>query len=604
MKKLFFWCAAMLAACGAYAESEGERLFNENQPDKAAPVLEKEIAEGRVEANTFNILGLSYFQLGDYVKAMDAFERGLKNPVSNRRQIAFNEGSVAYTRGDYIKAENCFSLAIAARPDFSQAILNRANTRIMTQKYKEAEADYRRFLELEPDDEQADNIRLLLSYLTEDLRKKEEDEARIAESKRQTEEENRRIEEALMQIAAGYGAASAVHDAQNGAGGNDTTGTSGQGFSGNGTNGAGGAAGGNLSDGAAPGGAGENKSFERAGADGMTGQNVRKNSENGAGATPSADTVNGGMADRTVQERQSGQNSENDAAGSQTSSVSIRKSDTEDGVRNQSGLQGQNDESSQTKLKNGDTAETSAAQSLGAARGGAENKNQQNAQTDMRDKKGGAPYASETAVNQSQNERNNRSENTSALSKDGSQNGAAQQNGSGAARGGGNAPDRNKSGGAADGTQNARTNEVKNGGAAAERNSNGNGKSGGTQDRASPNAGAGRQNGSVQGAGKNAGQDKSAGSSDPGRQAAGTDTQAGKNKSAAGAQKPSGTANGRQDAAASGRQAGAASQASANEARQRKFREDVVRSLKRGDTTNMSAGAEEIIDYEHEPELD
>ena len=83
-----------------------------------------------------------------------------------------------------------------------------------------------------------------------------------------------------------------------------------------------------------------------------------------------------------------------------------------------------------------------------------------------------------------------------------------------------------------------------------------------------------------------------------------TDTQAGKNKSAAGAQKPSGTANGRQDDAASGRQAGAAAQASANEARQRKFREDVVRSLKRGDTTNMSAGAEEIIDYEHEPELD
>ena len=583
MKKLFFWCAAMLAACGAYAESEGERLFNENQPDKAAPVLEKESAEGRVEANTFNILGLSYFQLGDYVKAMDAFERGMKNPVSNRRQIAFNEGSVAYTRGDYIKAENCFSLAIAARPDFSQAILNRANTRIMTQKYKEAEADYRRFLELEPDDEQADNIRLLLSYLTEDLRKKEEDEARIAESKRQTEEENRRIEEALMQIAAGYGAASAVHDAQNGVGG---------------------AAGGNLSDGEAPGGAGENRSFERAGADGMTGQNIRGNSANGAGAMPSADTVNGGMVDRTLQERQSGQNSENGAAGNKTSSVSIRKSDTDDEVRTQSGLQGQNDETSQTKLKNGNAAETSAAQSLGAARGGAENKNQQNAQTDMRDKKGGAPYASETADSQPQNVRNNRSENTSALSKDGSQSGAAQQNGSGAARGGGNAPDRNKSGGAADGTQNARTNEVKNGGAAAERNSNGNGKSGGTQDRASPNAGAGRQNGSVQGAGKNAGQDKSAGSPDAGRQAAGTDTQAGKNKSAAGAQKPSGTANGRQDDAASGRQAGSASQASANEARQRKFREDVVRSLKRGDTTNMSAGAEEIIDYEHEPELD
>ena len=60
MKKLFFLCAAVFAACGAYAESEGERLFNENHPDKAAPILEKEIAEGRVEANTFTILGLSY----------------------------------------------------------------------------------------------------------------------------------------------------------------------------------------------------------------------------------------------------------------------------------------------------------------------------------------------------------------------------------------------------------------------------------------------------------------------------------------------------------------------------------------------------------------
>ena len=180
-----------------FAETDGEKLFKMNDPTGAVPLLEKDAASGNVSSDTFNYLGLAYFQLGEYKKSMDAFERGRKIPQSNKKLLYFNQGNVAYASGDYDTAETCYSFALAASPEFYDSLLNRANSRLMMKKYKECLPDYKKYVEVLPDDPQSDNIRKLISYLEEEIQHQIEEEARLAEEQRRLEEENRRLQEEL-----------------------------------------------------------------------------------------------------------------------------------------------------------------------------------------------------------------------------------------------------------------------------------------------------------------------------------------------------------------------------------------------------------------------
>ena len=185
-----------LISC-AFSESEGEKLFKTNNPGGAVTLLEKDISDGNVSADTYNFLGLSYFQLGQYEKAIDAFERGMNSGVSNRKLLSFNEGNVAYAAGNYSKAESCYSLALAASPDFYSALLNRANTRLMMKKYQDCLADYKRFVLEQPDDSQTPEIQRLIGYLEQEIQRQEEEAVRLAEEQKRLEEENKRLQEEM-----------------------------------------------------------------------------------------------------------------------------------------------------------------------------------------------------------------------------------------------------------------------------------------------------------------------------------------------------------------------------------------------------------------------
>ena len=163
---LFFIVSAMAFLS---AESEGERQFKANNPSGAAVLLESEIQRGEISADTYNFLGLAYFQLGEYAKSIDAFERGMKSSYADRKKLCFNEGNVAYASGDYEKAENCFSLSVAVSPQMYSAVLNRANARLMQKKYGSALDDYKLYVASVPDDPQRDSIIRLISYLEEQL---------------------------------------------------------------------------------------------------------------------------------------------------------------------------------------------------------------------------------------------------------------------------------------------------------------------------------------------------------------------------------------------------------------------------------------------------
>ncbi len=196
-KRLVFKILFLLVSFCAFPESEGEKLFKTNNPGQAVPLLEKDISDGNISSDTYNFLGLSYFQLGQYEKALDAFERGMKSGVSNRKLLLFNEGNVAYSAGNYSKAESCFSLALAASPDFYNALLNRANSRLMQKKYSDCLVDYKRFVQEQPDDPQTPEIQRLIGYLEQEIQREEQEAARLAEEQKRLEEENKRLQEEM-----------------------------------------------------------------------------------------------------------------------------------------------------------------------------------------------------------------------------------------------------------------------------------------------------------------------------------------------------------------------------------------------------------------------
>lgn len=194
MRRIVFFVWLMVNAL-VFAESVGVRLFQEDKMVEAISALEKEIQNGDISDNTYNYLGIAYFKIGYYDKAIDAFERGLKSPVSDVKQLYFNEGNVAFVKGDYSMAEACFSLALEVSPEMYDALLNRANARLMLEKYDLSLKDYKDFIAACPDDVQNEKITTLVSYIEEQIAFEAKEKRLLAEEYAAFEAENRRVEE-------------------------------------------------------------------------------------------------------------------------------------------------------------------------------------------------------------------------------------------------------------------------------------------------------------------------------------------------------------------------------------------------------------------------
>lgn len=169
--------------------SRGEALFKENNAKDAVQVLEYEILNGQISDNSYNFLGLGYYQLGEYDKSIDAFKRGLKAQPDNLKLLSYNMGNTYFAMKEYSLAISSYSEALKADPLFYDALLNRANALLMAGQLTSAKDDYIDFVNKCPDNPQKEKIQLLIQALEEEIARREEEARLLAEQNKAQWEE-------------------------------------------------------------------------------------------------------------------------------------------------------------------------------------------------------------------------------------------------------------------------------------------------------------------------------------------------------------------------------------------------------------------------------
>ena len=180
-----------VASFAAGSFDEGERLFRENKPAEAAPLLEKSILEPGTDERAWLYLALSYQQLGRLDEAAAVLRKGLGRSDRYKSLFYYDLGNIFALQGKNSFATEMFTQAVAIDGAFASAYLNRANARLAMKEYGDARDDYRRFLELEPGNTQRGNIEEMLRRLDGGIAETDRALAE-AEAKRQAAETARK----------------------------------------------------------------------------------------------------------------------------------------------------------------------------------------------------------------------------------------------------------------------------------------------------------------------------------------------------------------------------------------------------------------------------
>jgi len=155
----------------------------ENKPQEAAPVLEMAAKESGADEKVFLYLGIAYQQLSRWDDAIATFRKGLVSSIQYRHQFLFNIANSYFSQGRNAFALEYYDQALAAKDDYPQAYLNRANTKMRLGDHPGAVSDYSLYLSLDPASPQSSEIRRLLDLLgtkEAEARKLAEERARQA----------------------------------------------------------------------------------------------------------------------------------------------------------------------------------------------------------------------------------------------------------------------------------------------------------------------------------------------------------------------------------------------------------------------------------------
>ncbi|GHV74880.1 hypothetical protein AGMMS49940_21820 [Spirochaetia bacterium] len=189
------------ALYGQSSFTQGEELFLHNKPQEALAYLESAVAEDPGNVRAFLYLGVSYQQLTRLDEAIVVYRRALPMAGQDTALVAFNLGNLYYAKNNIAQAEEFYTQALAANPDYAPAYLNRANARLSRQALREAVTDYEAYLSREPGAAQKGKIQQLLFSIRADFATAERDRI-LAEARAAAEAERKRqiLEEASASL--------------------------------------------------------------------------------------------------------------------------------------------------------------------------------------------------------------------------------------------------------------------------------------------------------------------------------------------------------------------------------------------------------------------
>ena len=102
-----------------------------------------------IEKNQYNIMGVSYYHVGDYEKAISSYNKAIELD-SEYAKAYNNRGSAYLQKGDYDAAISDFDKAIKLNPKFTDAYNNRGYAYDDKGDYDQAIKDYDKAIELNP----------------------------------------------------------------------------------------------------------------------------------------------------------------------------------------------------------------------------------------------------------------------------------------------------------------------------------------------------------------------------------------------------------------------------------------------------------------------
>lgn len=166
----------------------GQEAFLANDLEQALPLLEAARNSEPARAETYAYLAVGYSALGRTSEAERVLQAGISAVGTRSAEPAYNLGVILQSQGRHQDAISAYAQAIALRPDYAAAYLNRANANLETGALSQAADDYSVYLSLEPGSPQAPTIRELIALLRSDVAAAEEAErARVEAEAREAE---------------------------------------------------------------------------------------------------------------------------------------------------------------------------------------------------------------------------------------------------------------------------------------------------------------------------------------------------------------------------------------------------------------------------------
>ncbi len=145
--------------------SDGEKALAANQLDKAQTYLEAALGQGQISEKLYLDLGLVYQKLGLIGEALKMFHKGAELGGPLQYLLEYDAGAVSFSQKDWSSAEQAYTTVLQLRPQFADAVLNRANTRLEEKNWSGAISDYEQYLTLAPQNPQKDTITQLIALL-------------------------------------------------------------------------------------------------------------------------------------------------------------------------------------------------------------------------------------------------------------------------------------------------------------------------------------------------------------------------------------------------------------------------------------------------------